>query len=178
MQLLKFGILPFVALGLFAQPVAADTTLVATEIRNMETCLKTLQEFNWICQEFNHGGWVRRYGRTFWKKGRLFTYRHDVDGDGIDDAIVKVEHVGLCSRGGPVCAHYFLFGDQPASKHPHVDGAMGNGPIVLLNINGIESLYFQRFPEREKNYLYTIEEIRSNTLKSRQRSINPRGVGE
>lgn len=175
LQIIKFGMLSFAVLGLCPKPSTADTTLVATEIRDIETCLDALEEFNWVCQEFNHLGWARTFGHNYWERGHLLFYRHDIDGDGTEDAIIKTEHVGLCSRGGPDCSHFFLFGDQPMADHPHVHGRYGEGAPVLTERDGVAGLYFSI---RNPNVFHSIESIREKTLRAKQRSIEKRGVGE
>ncbi len=154
--------------------------LSATEIKDAETCVAELNEFSWICQEFDHSGWEYVYGDTFWERGELVVYRYDIDSDGTIDAIVKLQHSGFCGRGGPNCSHLFLFGDQPASEHPYIGGLpqQTDGPPSLIVRNGETGLIFPkaqyRLPPPPGFYFFPIGEIREKILSSQQVTLEIR----
>ncbi len=85
--------------------------------------------------------WQTVYGKSFWKLGQLKVYRYDLDSDGLEDVIVKVEF-GFCSRGSTVCSHFFLFGDQPPPVANSFSGysIMADSAPVLTLRGGVDSL--------------------------------------
>lgn len=151
-----------------------EIVLEATEIRDMDSCIDVLAEFKWICQEFNHTGWVNSYENTYWEVGRLLFYRFDLDGDSLDDGILKIEHVGWCGAGLS-CSHLFLFGDQPVADHPHytINSSDGN-PVLSIRSGRVEHIHWSLYPD----IYYRVSELREMTLGTPQKSLHVRPVGE
>lgn len=155
---------------------ADDVVLTGVEVRSSEQCLETLGEFNWLCRQFELEGWVNDYGQPYWSSGQIIFYRHDLDDDGLDDAIVKIQFGGYCARGGLLnCAMLLLFGDQPASNAPHSWGTTGGGHILVTTRNGVRGITFggasNDFSNKGEMNFSPVDELRERTLASPQRDL-------
>ena len=147
---------------------AQDVVLVGVEVRSGEECLEVLGEFNWLCRQFELEGWMNDFGRPYWADSQLLFYRYDLDRDGIDDAIVKIQGGGYCARGGRHdCKHLYLFGDQPPSKYPHHWGTGGGGNVQMTEKEGTTGIIFVDFP----NLFHSIEMLKEKTLAAPSRDI-------
>lgn len=152
-------------IGLSGAARAEDVVLEGLEVRSGEQCMEVLAEFNWLCRQFELEGWVNDFGHPYWTDSQILFYRYDLDRDGLDDAIVKIQGGGYCARGGRHdCQHLYLFGDQPASEHPHIWGTGGGGNILITTKNGVHGLLFVDFP----NLFHSIEMLREKTLAGSQ----------
>jgi hypothetical protein len=155
-------------IGLAGAARAEDVVLEGVEVRSGEECLEVLAEFNWLCRQFELEGWVNDFGYPYWTRSQLLFYRYDLDRDGLDDAIVKIQGGGYCARGGLYsCPHYFLFGDQPASAAPHRFHIRQGGGIRVSMKDGIWGVIFVDFPVD----FFNIEEIRERTLFSPKKDL-------
>ena len=123
----------------------AEEPIIGQTLRSYDACIDDLDEFGWVCEEFNHKGWENSHlGEKFWSRGALISYKADLDDDGYPDLMLKVLHVGFCPRGGPVCPILFLFGDEPIAAHPR------DHPFIA---DGIPTIYSRN----EKRYLHFLE---------------------
>lgn len=86
------------------------------------------------------------------------TYRYDLDGDGLEDMIIKVSQA-FCERGQSVidCSHFVLFGDQPPTDGIRAIGFSGDGPVDLIMRDGVAGIYQENYPKS----FYPIAEMRA-----------------
>lgn len=155
---------------------AEDMVLEGVEVDNAEACMTTLAEFNWLCRQFELEGWVNSFGRPYWPTNQIVIYRHDLDEDGLEDAIVKIQGGGYCARGGRLnCAMLLLFGDQPPSDAPHSRIISGGGHILVTTRNGVKGITFggdsNDFSKKDEMNFSPLDELREQTLASPQRDI-------
>jgi len=140
----------------------ADTVIkLGNMIKSQSACAAQLGGFNWFCGLPASSMWQTVYGKSFWQLGQLKIYRYDLDKDGIEDVIVKVEF-GFCSRGSTVCDHFFLYGDQPRPPRNSFSGysIMADGTPVLTLRGGVDGLIFNDNPTR----FHPLAEIKKRTL--------------
>lgn len=157
-----------VTAGLAGMVRAEDVVLTGTEVRSQEECLEVLAEFNWLCPQFEREGWINDFGQPYWADSQLLFYRYDLDDDGLDDAIVKIQGGGYCARAGRHdCEHLFLFGDQPPAEHPHHWGTGGGGNVLITTQDGVPGLIFLDFPQ----VFHSIDELRQKTLAAPSRQL-------
>jgi hypothetical protein len=157
-----------VAVGFVSAARAEDIVLKGVEVRSGKECLEKLDEFNWLCPQFERDGWINDFGQPYWADSQLLFYRYDLDDDGLDDAIVKVQGGGYCARAGRHdCMHLYLFGDQPPAEHPHIWGTGGGGNVRITTKDGVSGLIFVDFPK----VFHSIDELRQKTLTAPSRQL-------
>jgi hypothetical protein len=141
---------------------AEDVVLKGVEVRSGEECLAVLAEFNWLCREFERPEWIRVYEKPFWNVGgQLLFYRHDIDVDREDDAIISIDlPFPRCSRGAPLCEHFFLFGNKIDSEDVRTIETIMYGYPVLSTRGGTPGIYFDQSPQT----FLTIEQIKDQIL--------------
>lgn len=155
---------------------AEDVVLKGVEVRNGEQCLEALKEFNWLCRQFELEGWVLDYGQPYWPNSQIVFYRHDLDDDGLDDAVVKIQFGGYCARGGLLnCEMLFLFGDQPAAEAPHRWGITGGGHILVTTRNSVRGIMFggdsNDFTNKDDLNFISISQLKEKTLAAPKRNL-------
>ena len=118
------------------QEVGGDIRLTGQMIRSPKACMSQLAEFNWVCAEFERETIVDTYSRHFWDSGQVVMYRHDLNGDDIDDVILSVNFIHQCDPGRTYCPHFFLFGNPTINEQFYRLDQMGDSQPVLRENNG------------------------------------------
>lgn len=125
-----------------------------------KACLDNLSAFSWICSQFDDPSWIKVFGYGFWERGTLTGNRADLDEDGSEDLLLRVNHTGYCGTAG--CTNFLLFGDLAPTDRPRVYGiTSGEEKVYLIEREGSLHLRFG-----DDGYLFSIPSIREKALSS------------
>jgi len=120
--------------------IAQHLTTFENLSQNYDECSGNLYEFGWVCEEFESTNWNNTYDHNFWDTGYINAEIVDLDIDGRNDLILRINHSGYCGTAG--CKYLFFFGDHEVVNPPRIFGVNARNHPTLDIVDGEPTLWF------------------------------------